>query len=626
MAMLLAVDRPLHVAGRNVDDVIVARAEVARLNLAEARGAITSNDARIDEATGDLRAALAAHAASEAQLDTLLATFLADRNNTSASTLLASVVSGASPAVVEFAHENGLDYDVAAGVLDMRKVDRLTSAINTAPFPEVDELRRQRSQLFVALMGVDHSPTLERLARKVDQGTPVVEAFPAVFEEQVRAEQIELVAQEFGLDRAAAAVQLDELAESANGLVSGGWQIEDAVEATGMAAKGGLDLAQIEALATDEGIPLAASATLLAQARAFDMTVDEYHAFTGLLDHFAVFDAATGGDADGLVSLADLRFVVNNSGPGGFPNEVVIAAAALLKNPQLLNRLDSAAATGGAVSHQGFGRNQPADNKYSATDINVFVLKQQTNMALRNVVDQIDVASQGGGLGWADGNLSEVDFTLVLANADDYGLTAAEVSAIERVLEADWYDKTWIQEHGDSVILATAVVAGGLLFWATGGLGGGLSAALISSAAATAGGAAVGAGLTVSENLLTGDPLTQDLTESTVLGATGGLAGAGIVGSIAGVAVSESLAVRVITTVGFEADVLGLAASGLFDPALAPVVDEINLTEMKSDFQMTGYVLGAVSVLGGVGIGTSQRLTGGTLDRLSTAPDGDDDE
>jgi len=624
--MLLAVDRPLHVAGRNVDDVIVARAEVARLNLAEARGAITSNDARIDEATGDLRAALAAHAASEAQLDTLLATFLADRNNTSASTLLASVVSGASPAVVEFAHENGLDYDVAAGVLDMRKVDRLTSAINTAPFPEVDELRRQRSQLFVALMGVDHSPTLERLARKVDQGTPVVEAFPAVFEEQVRAEQIELVAQEFGLDRAAAAVQLDELAESANGLVSGGWQIEDAVEATGMAAKGGLDLAQIEALATDEGIPLAASATLLAQARAFDMTVDEYHAFTGLLDHFAVFDAATGGDADGLVSLADLRFVVNNSGPGGFPNEVVIAAAALLKNPQLLNRLDSAAATGGAVSHQGFGRNQPADNKYSATDINVFVLKQQTNMALRNVVDQIDVASQGGGLGWADGNLSEVDFTLVLANADDYGLTAAEVSAIERVLEADWYDKTWIQEHGDSVILATAVVAGGLLFWATGGLGGGLSAALISSAAATAGGAAVGAGLTVSENLLTGDPLTQDLTESTVLGATGGLAGAGIVGSIAGVAVSESLAVRVITTVGFEADVLGLAASGLFDPALAPVVDEINLTEMKSDFQMTGYVLGAVSVLGGVGIGTSQRLTGGTLDRLSTAPDGDDDE
>lgn len=629
MSVLLAADRPLDVSGRNLEGVTVAMAAVAGLNQAEARGAITSNDARIDAATGHLRMALAAHAASEAQLDTLLATFLADRNRTSASTLLASVVSDVPHAVIEFAHEHGLDYDVAAGVLGMRKIDRLTGAIHTAPFPEVEGLRRQRSELFAALVGVDHSPTLERLARKVDQGVPTIEAFPAVFEEQVRAEQVDLVAKEFGLDRAAAAVQLDELAESVDGLIASGWQIEDAVVAANMTAKAGLDLAMIEEFAADEDVSLIDGAVRAAEAQAFAMTVDEYNTFTGLVENFAVFDTAAGGDADGLVSLADLRFVVNNS--TRFDNDVALAASALLRTPELLNRLDSAATTGDVVGRESFGRNRAADNKVSVADVNFFVVKQQTNLALGNVVDQIDVASQGGGLGWADGKLSEADFKLVLANHQDYGLTAAEVVAIEQVLEADWYDETWMQEHGDTVILATAVVAGAALFAGTGGLGGGLSAALISSAAATAGGAAVGAGLTVSENLLTGDPLTQDLTEGTVLGATGGLAGAGIVGSIAGVAVSESLAVRVITTIGFEADVLGLAASGLLDPVLAPVVDEVDLTEMKSDFQVTGYALGAASILGGVGVGTAQRLTGGALDRLSTAPkdggdgpDGDD--
>jgi hypothetical protein len=624
MSVLLAVDRPLHVSGRNLQDVAAAMIAVARLNQAQVSGAITINDARIDAATGDLRAALAAHAASEAQLDTLLATFLSDRNHTSASTLLASVVSGAPRVVVEFAHEHGLDYDVAAGVLDMRKIDRLTGAIGTAPFPEVEELRRQRSELFAALVGADHSPLLERLARKVDQGVPAIRAFPVVFEEQVRAEQIDLVVQQFGLDRAAAAVQLDELAESAKGLISNGWQVEDAVVAANMAAKGGLELAEIEEFAADEDVSLIDGAMRAAEAQAFAMTIDEYNTFTGLVEYFPVLDTAAGTAADNLVSLADLRFVVNNSVI--FSNEVAAAASALLRAPELLNRLDSAAATGGVVGHESFGRDRAADNKVSLTDVNLFVAKQQANLALRNVVDQIDVASQGGGLGWADGRLSEADFNLVLANYEDYGLTAAEVSAIEQVLEADWYDQTWMQEHGDTVILATAVVAGAALFAGTGGLGGGLSAALISSAAAAAGGATVGAGLTVSENLLTGDPLAQDLTENTVLGATGGLAGAGIVGSVAGVLVSQSLAVRVITTVGFEADVLGLAASGLLDPVLAPVVDEINLAEMRSDFQVTGYALGAASVMGGVGVGTAQRLTGGTLDRLSTAPHGDDDE
>jgi len=624
MSVLLAADRPLHVSGRDLEDVAVAMAAVVRLNQAQVSGAITSNDERIDAATADLRAALAAHAASEAQLDTWLARFLGDRDSTSASTLLASVVSGAPRVVVEFAHEHGLDYDVAAGVLDMRKIDRLTGAIHTAPFPEVDELRRQRSELFAALVGVDHSPILERLARKVDQGVPAIRAFPAVFEEQVRAEQIDLVAEQFGLDRAAAAVQLDELVGLANGLILNGWQVEDAVVAANMAVKGGLELAEIEEFAADEDVSLIDGALRAAEAQAFAMTMDEYNTFTGLVEHFPVLDTAAGSAADDLVSLADLRFVVNNSEI--FSNEVAAAASALLRAPELLNRLDSASTTGGVVGYESFGRDRAADNKVSLDDVNLFVVKQQTNLALRNVVDQIDVASQGGGLGWADGRLSEADFKLVLANYEDYGLTAAEVSAIEQVLEADWYDQTWMQEHGDTVILATAVVAGAALFAGTGGLGGGLSAALISSAAATAGGATVGAGLTVSENLLTGDPLAQDLTENTMLGATGGLAGAGIVGSVAGVSVSQSLAVRVITTVGFEADVLGLAASGLFDPVLAPVIDEINLAEMRSDFQVTGYALGAASLMGGVGVGTAQRLTGGTLDRLSTAPDGDDDE
>ena len=625
MSVLLAVDRSLHVGGRNFEDVTLAMATVVHLNQAQISGSIPGNDARVDAAKGDLRAALAAHATSEVQLDRLVAAFIADRNRTLASTLFASVVFGVIPAVVEFAHEHGLDYDIAAGVFEMGKIDRLTAAMQTAPFPEVDELRRQRAELFGMLVGVGHSATLERLARKLDQGTPAILAFPAAFEEQVRVEQVDLVAREFGLDRAAAAVQLDELAESASGLISNGWQIEDAVVAVNMAAKAGLDLGEIEAFAADEDVALVDGAVRAAEAQAFAMTLAEYNAFTGLVEHFPVLDTATGGVADNLVSLADLRFVVNNSEM--FDNEVAVAASALLRAPQLLNRLDSAASSGSVVGLDSFGRDRPVDNKISSADINLFVLKQQTNLTLRNVVVQIDVASQGGGLGWADGKLSEVDFMLVLASSSEYGLSAAEVSAVEQVLEADWYDQTWMQDHGDTLILAAAVVAGAALFAGTGGLGSGLTAALVSSAAAAVGGAAVGAGLTVGENLLTGDPLAQDLAENATLGATGGLAGAGIVGSIGGMAVSESLAVRVINTVGFEADVLALAASGLLDPVLAPVVGEMDLTEMRSDFQVAGYALGAASVLGGAGaVGAAQWLTGRALDTLPASTDEDDEQ
>ncbi|MGK0226692.1 MAG: hypothetical protein ACI8XD_001511, partial [Thermoproteota archaeon] len=45
MSVLLAVDRPLHVSGRNLQDVAAAMIAVARLNQAQVSGAITINDA-----------------------------------------------------------------------------------------------------------------------------------------------------------------------------------------------------------------------------------------------------------------------------------------------------------------------------------------------------------------------------------------------------------------------------------------------------------------------------------------------------------------------------------------------------------------------------------------------------
>ena len=354
----------LHVAGRDLDDVAAAMAAVGRLNRAEATGAISSNDPRIDDATAGLRKALSTHAASEPQLDDLVAAFLADRNTTDAATLLASVVTGAPVDVVEFAHGNGIDYDIAAGVLDMQEIDRLTAALRTAQVLEAEEINGQRAALFRGLIGVDDTAAIGVLSRLVDGGASARHALAVQHGEQIRAHHIDQVAELFDLNLPEAERQLDELAASTDSLVASGWDVEDAAVATHMAALGDFDLGYIEAFASDEGVSLVDGAVWVSQAHALAMTPDEYRAFDGLVEHFfADLDTATGGNADGVVSVADLASVVNNPLADA---ELVAAAWALIHAPDVRNRLDSAATVrGGVVATESFG----ADRRSGSQDL-----------------------------------------------------------------------------------------------------------------------------------------------------------------------------------------------------------------------------------------------------------------
>ena len=86
----------------------------------------------------------------------------------------------------------------------------------------------------------------------------------------------------------------------------------------------------------------------------------------------------------------------------------------------------------------------------------------------------------------------------------------------------------------------------------------------------------MGAGITVAENLVTGDEWDQDLRHNTTLGAIAGLGGAGLAGA-AGAPGSLSLAGRVLNLTGAGADLAGLGAAGLFDPLLRQFGDDVEV-------------------------------------------------
>lgn len=569
--------------------IAAAMTQIRAVNDAESSGAVSANDTSIDRAVRALQRALAGYSASEEHLDYLMAAFLADDGHTPAPLLLASLLTGHTAASIELAHRQGWEYDIAAGWLDAQQLDRLSAAIQTAPLPEIPELERQRSLLFARLSGVTDDELLAQFARRSNQGVGALDAIAGV-QKDIR---VAAIASEFGLDTPAAEVHLDYMTASTQGLIEQGFAPDDAAQVVGNAALAGRDIDPVVDLAHERGTTLIQAESTLHLADSLGLSLDELEALQGLQEHFAKFDTAQGGQADGLVSLADLRFVVSNYYPGN--EAAMLAAAALLRTEDLRHRLDSAAQTTGVVGREPFGRTRAADNVYSLADVHLLIAKQLTNYALHDVVDEIDAAGDGGTSGWVDGKLSEFDFAHVRAHHAEYGLTPTELAAIDVVLENDWYDPTFWQEHSDSFVLGAAVVAGVLAGLATAGVGSGVVGALVSSAAGATAGATTGAGLTLAENALTGDPLTQDLVENSTRGAIGGLAGAGLYGYYAQPA-GQSLAVRMVQVIGPAADTAGLVATGLVDPLLAPLIDDIELDALHDGMQMANYVGGAGSV------------------------------
>ena len=223
-----------------------------------------------------------------------------------------------------------------------------------------------------------------------------------------------------------------------------------------------LDAEDVVALTEAEGIDVGSAGLRLFDATRRDMTLSELDAYNGLNESFRVFDTAQGGESDGKSSVEDLQYVVDN--PGEFGDLAVANAKAILGQQQLMARLDTSRDHSEVIGTDGFGSLDLDDGLFSQEDLQSFELKQAINFNLAETLEIIDTAGKGG---TGDVFYSQLDYQRALDNAEELGLSAGEIWAIENVIAGDFYDMHWLEANKDTIALAAFVVAGPAAYLAT---------------------------------------------------------------------------------------------------------------------------------------------------------------
>ena len=481
---------------------------------------------------------------------------------------------------------------------------------------DIDELWDNRGDI-TTLYEAQHKR--ERLHAMIAEyiGTDDPDAIAAVVEGLAEGEQLVVAVQRSGvrmqqaahIDRVTAlGRELDLSFEDAEALWfeletqiatlhSEGFSLLDAADAVFAAQLHDLDIGEVADLASAEGIGLVDAITLELRAAHYDMTVPQLIAYDGLGENFTTFDNASGGEADGLVSLNDLRFVTHN--PDNFTAAEVASAAALLAHMDLLARLDTGRDNNDILNDgDSFGDNRFDDGLISRADIEGFEWKQGINAIVGEHYDEIDNI-HGGEL---DGHLSKADFETFLRENRN-SLTDDEITALEIVIDGELYDKAWLERNKRSLAIAAAVVAGAAIGIGTGGLGSGISGALITAVVTGTGGAAFAGATTLSINGLSSESdWDDDLVSNMGHGFLGGMGGGGL-----GVAQrtwsATSGASRFALASGTASDATAIVGMGGTDWALdvIPGVDHEDLEGLHNAANATSLVLG-VTGLGAAGI------------------------
>ncbi len=527
------------------------------------------------------------------------------RNDTLGDDLLGRSI-GALPA--------GWDGETARAVFLVEDLDAHYAAGDLGGHPTaVASWRSELLEMIAELIGTDDPDAVRAVLDGLANGEPVLIAVANIaprLQAKAHQQQVELVMAAHGLDEADAVTRLAELHEATAVLIADGWPAEEAAVVVDGAFANGLDLALIVEVADTEGIPLVDAANLVAQADVLAMTPDEWFAFQGMIEHFDEFDTARNGvygrrpiSGDDKFSEANLTLIVDN--PDRYESEVVAAAAALLAQPALLNRIDSATNTD-LFEGDAFGSSERGDGVYSRDDLEAFMAKQQVQYLLGDHATAIDTAALGGE---ADGYRSKNDFEAFLQQHRD-SLSDIEIEAVEAVINGALYDQTWWEENKRSIALAAAVVAGATFVIVTGGVGSGVSGMLITTVAAGTAGAATAGAATVGLNAFSDQ---SDWNEDVGSNAFAGFfAGAGAGGAaqvfVNGVG-TTTLAGKAATALGLTSDVSGLTAMGAFDLGLqyAPVVGGDNLAATKDIAETVSIVTGVT----GAGVASTDWLVNG---------------
>lgn len=447
------------------------------------------------------------------------------------------------------------------------------------PSPEIDRLRQLRNLLVAQVAGAGSHLGLDVSIAALAQlhGVSYVEVEAAL-----------LVA------------DTDRLSGSIDALGAYGPTVEalraERLELLGRLADGDAVMAATIGGLIDDGHGLADAVVLTMRAEAWAMTPDEVLVFDGFVEHFEVFDNATGGGTDEGVSMADLRWVVDH--PADFAPDAVAAAAEVLANPTLRYRLDTALENNDVLDADGrFGGTRSDDGFFALADLEMFAMKQNLSFLVAGHFDA--VADEGGE---TDGFLSKHDFEtyLELHRAE---LSAEEIQAFEIVIEAEFYDKGWFEANKHALALAAAVLAGGAFVLMTGGLGSGISGALITTVAAGGVGATAAAGTTFTINAFSDESNWEDdLLANSV---DGFFAGAGSGGAVLGVTnvAAMGTAGQIATGLGLTSDMTGLAGLGAFDLGLQYAIHPEEMDEAHDLLNRISLVTGVPAItIGGYAV------------------------
>ncbi|MDW3221266.1 MAG: hypothetical protein R8F63_21875 [Acidimicrobiales bacterium] len=443
-------------------------------------------------------------------------------------------------------------------------VDALTARLRDFDGPPNDParaaLQRERYELVLRLVDGDERVAIRVVGALAGSGS-MEAASRTVLDALIREARVDDVMHELGLDLSAAEALIDRHDAAVAELVRRGHRPTDAVAAVALAQEYGLDPEVLGDRAFARGIGLLDATGHALQAQGFGLTLDEYDALTGLYEHFAVFDTASFTEADGRVSAADLRFVVEE--PCHFTDVQVRAAELLLASPDLLARLDTANANddlfGDAedAAPVGFGSVRPGDGLIADVDLEAFMLKSQLHAILGPYADDIDIGDDPKAI--VDGYRSEADVRAFLA--DNPELPPVVVTAAETMIAGGWFDESWWQEHKNTIAMGAALVAGGLVVIATSG---GASVLVVGAVGATA-----AAATTAAINVGTDDDLLDDMVRNT---AGGFVVALGVHGLHAGLVRAGSGAQALARVHGVAEATAGgtdLILSGSLDPLIA---------------------------------------------------------
>lgn len=276
-------------------------------------------------------------------------------------------------------------------------------------------------------------------------------------------------------------------------LAANGFVGEEAVAGVALAVNLNIDIADVVEVSKTSNASLVDAVAWLASSRALGLTVAELQAMQGLQEHLEQLDNPKGGKADSKVSVSDLHYVVEH--PWKFAGPTVLAAQALIDNPSLWNRLDTASANNQILRGDVFGNVGAGDGVVSRKDLERFMVKSQIHAVLKDYRDEIDIAADSSGE--VDGFYSRADFRRFIENNPQ--LPSEVLVAADTALEAGWFDRTWFEEHRDELALGAAVLAGGAVII----LSGGAATPVVLAAGAAAG--ATAAGTTALTINLTGD-------------------------------------------------------------------------------------------------------------------------